>query len=66
MRAVFRIAELVVEHFHDREADVQADQVAERERAHRVVRAELHGGVDALDRRDALGVDADRLVDHPG
>ena len=32
MRAVFRIAELVVEHFHDREADIQADQVAERER----------------------------------
>ena len=36
------------------EAGVEPDQVGERERAHRVVHAELHHRVDRLPRRHAL------------
>src|ERR1041384_8065471 len=45
-RAVLVVAELAVTHLGDREARVEADQVRELERAHRMVEAELHAGVD--------------------
>src|SRR5581483_2651721 len=44
--AVFRVLEAVVEHVHDGHADVDADEVGEGQRPHRVAHAELHGRVD--------------------
>src|SRR5690606_35793606 len=44
--AVLRIAEAVVHDVENGDADVQADEVGERQRAHRVVHAQLHDGVD--------------------
>ena len=64
MRTILGIAGLALEDFHDGEADVEADQIAESQRAHRMIGTELHGSVDAFDGGDALGVDADGLVDH--
>ena len=50
------VAEAIVEHFHDVKAHVEADEVGQRQRAHRMVGARLHRGVDLLDlRRDARG-----------
>lgn len=66
MRTILGIAGLALEDFHDGEADVEADQIAESQRTHRMIGTELHGSVDAFDGGDALGVDADGLVDHPG
>src|SRR5262249_44826956 len=51
---VARVAVLVVEALEDRVHDVEADEVGERERAHRVVAAPLQALVDALRVRDAL------------
>ena len=45
---VLRIAEAVVQDVEDGEADVEADEVGERERPHRVIHPELHHGVDRL------------------
>src|SRR5699024_3412275 len=55
--AVFAVAGLFVEHVHDGQADVQADEVAQLQGAHGVVGAQFHGGVDAGDVRDALHLD---------
>src|SRR2546427_9736202 len=44
-----------------RSPHVEADQIGELERAHRVVVAELHGAVDVLRRGDALLEHAHRL-----
>ncbi len=63
-RAIFRIVEALVEHFHHRQHGVEPDQVGERQRADRVVAAELHAGIDLLRRRDAFLQREDRLVDH--
>jgi hypothetical protein len=52
-----------VEHLHDRDARVQADQVGERQRAHRMVEAELRDRVDRLGLRDALHQRVGGLVD---
>ena len=41
----------------DAEADVEADEIGELERPHRVAVAELHGGVD-------VGGGGDALLDH--
>ena len=54
----------VVQHVEDRQADVEADEVGERERSHRVVHPELHHRVDRLRRADAFHHREDRLVDH--
>src|SRR5262245_27699400 len=51
---VLRVAEPFVQNLEDVEADVESDQVRERERPHRVVHAELHDGVDRLARRNAF------------
>ena len=52
--AVFGVAEAFVEDVHDVHADVEADEVGEFERAHRMVHAELHDGVDGFGRGDAF------------
>ena len=62
--AVLAVGQALVEHLHDRQAGVEADEVGELQRPHRVVGAELHRVVDALDRADALVERVDRLVDH--
>ena len=62
--AVLRVRQPLVQHLHHRQAGIEADEVGELERAHRVVRAELHRGVDRLDGADALVERVDRLVDH--
>ena len=64
MRTVLRVAELFVQHFHDGEVDIVADEVGQGERAHRVVGAQHHALVDVLSAGDAVGEDADSLVDH--
>ena len=45
------VLEALVEHLHHRELDVEADQVAQRERTDRMVRPELHRLVDLLGER---------------
>ena len=64
MRTVLRVAELFVQHFHDGEVDIVADEVGQSQRTHRVVGAKLHALVDVLSRSDAVGQDAHSLVDH--
>ena len=46
------------------EADVEADEIGERQRPHRVIHPELHHGVDRFGRADAFHHREDRLVDH--
>ena len=53
-RTVLRVAEPVVHHLENRDARVEADEVRERERTHRVVHAELHHLIDRLGRADAF------------
>ncbi len=60
-RAELVAAEAVVEHAHDAEADVEADEVGELERPHRVVEPDPGAGVDVLGGADALLVGAHRL-----
>src|SRR5580704_3269025 len=45
-RPVLRIAEAVVHHVQDREADVEADEIGEGQRTHRVVQSALHHRVN--------------------
>ena len=51
-RAIFRVAEILQEHIHHRQAHVQPDQIRERERPDRMIRAETHARVDLLRRGD--------------
>src|SRR5216683_7377361 len=53
-RPIFRIGQALVQHLHHRQAGIEADEVGELERAHRMVGPELHAGVDRLDVADAL------------
>ena len=55
------LAELVEHHVADRAHGVEAHEVGERERAHRVPGAGLHRLVDLGDRADPLLVGADRV-----
>ena len=64
VRTILGIAELFVENFHDGEVDVVADEVGQGQRSHGVVGAELHAFVDVFSAGDAVGEDADSLVDH--
>src|SRR5437899_5346769 len=63
-RPVFRISQPLMQHLHDRKTRIETDEIGEFQRPHRVMRAELHGGVDRLDVPDALIERVDRLVDH--
>ena len=51
------------EHSHDAEADVEADEVGQLERTHRVVEADPRAGVDVVGRPGALLVGAHRLAE---
>src|SRR4051812_41969387 len=53
-RAVLAVAQSVVEHVHDGQAGVEPDEVGKLERAHGLVRPELHRDVDVGGRRDAF------------
>ena len=64
MRTVLRVAELFVQHFHDGKVDVVTNEVGQSQRTHRVVGAQHHALVDVLSAGDAVGEDADSLVDH--
>src|SRR5215207_7660409 len=44
--AVLVVTEAAVEHLEDRQADVEADEVGQRERPHRMRHPELHDRVD--------------------
>ena len=61
---VLGVGQALVQHLHHRQAGIEADEVGELERPHRMVRAEPHRGVDRLDRADAFVQRVDRLVDH--
>src|SRR5881296_3300672 len=56
--------EPVLQHLHDGETDVEADQIGQRQRAQRMVHAELHDLIDRLRRRHALVDTKDGFVDH--
>ena len=58
------VTRILEDDIHDRKADVQTDEIAEFQRAHRVVAAELHSIVDAFDVSYAGVKDVDRLIDH--
>ena len=64
MGAVLGVAKLFIEHLHDSEVDVVANEVGQRERAHRMVGSEHHALIDILCGCDAVSQDADCLVDH--
>ena len=53
-RAIFRIAEAVVQHVENGEADVETDEIGQRQRSHRMVHAALHHRVDRFRRADAF------------
>src|SRR4051794_19403258 len=62
-RGVAVVTEAFLEHLHDRDARVEADQVGQGERAERVREAELGDGVDRLRLGDAVVQRPHRLVD---
>src|SRR6478672_12969352 len=49
-RPVFILAEIAMQYLDDVQHDVQADQVGERQRPHRMIRAELERLIDRLGR----------------
>ena len=53
-----------MQHVQDREADVEADEIGERERSDRMIHPTLHDRVDCLRRTNALHDGEDRFVDH--
>src|SRR5690606_19286285 len=61
--AELRIPELLEQRLRGRQSNVDADQVGELQRADGHVGAELHGAVDVLGRRHALGQRVHRVVD---
>jgi hypothetical protein len=63
-RPVLGIGKPVVQRLHDAETGIEADEVGELKRAHRVMRAEPHRRIDALHRAHAFVERVDRLVDH--
>src|ERR1017187_5699840 len=63
-RAVLVVAEPLMQDAQDREARVEANEVGERQRAHRVVHAELHDAVHRFGRCDHLVHREKRLVQH--
>src|SRR6266545_7722370 len=63
-RPVLVRVEPVLQHLHDREAHVEADQIGERQGPERMIHAELHHLIDRLRRGDTLVHTEDRFVDH--
>src|SRR2546421_4852392 len=61
---VLLFVEPVLKDLHDRQADVETDQVGERERADRMIHSQFHHLIDAFGRRDPFLDAEDRLVDH--
>src|SRR5437764_1361844 len=61
---VFHVTKAFLQHFEDRETDIEADQVGERERSQRMLHPERHHLIDGLGRRDAFLHAQNRLVDH--
>src|ERR1041384_3008805 len=62
-RAVLVVAELAVQHLGDREAGVEADQVGELERPHRMVSPAPHAGIDVRRGAQPLVEPAARLAE---
>src|SRR5438552_10390658 len=60
-RRVAGFAEFLEHHFGDVQRSVEADQIEQGERSHRIAAAELHRRVDILERREPALVDADRV-----
>src|SRR5512132_2130231 len=53
-RPVLVVAELAMQHLGDRQARIEADQIGQLERTHRVIEAELDAGVDVRRGAEAL------------
>src|SRR5260370_42037109 len=53
-RPVLVLAQALVQHFRDVEAGVEADEIGQRQRPHRHVGAQLHGGVGVPRRSEAF------------
>src|SRR5713101_9274596 len=45
-RPILGVRQTLMRHLHDRQTGVEADEIGKFERPHRMVRAELHRGVD--------------------
>ena len=63
-RAILRVAEPFVQHVENREADVEADEIGQRQRSHRMIHAALHHRVDRFGRADSFHHCVERLVQH--
>src|SRR6476469_3925179 len=61
-RPILVVAELGVQHFRDRQARIEPDQIRQFERTHRVIQSELHALIDVLDRSERLLQREARLV----
>src|SRR5437773_2223628 len=61
---VLVFAQAVLQHLHDRETDVEPDEVGERQRPERMIHAELHDLIDPLRRCDAVLHAEDGFIDH--
>src|ERR1700688_2117596 len=61
---VLGVRETLMQDLHDRQTGIEADEIGKFKRPHRMVRTELHRGVDRLDVSDPLIQRIDRLVDH--
>jgi len=53
-----------VQDVHDGETDVEADEIGERERTHRMIHTELHNSVDAFARGHTFVKSKYCFVDH--
>ena len=62
--AVFGIRQAFIQHLHHRQAGIEADEIGQLQRPHRMIGAQPHGGVDRVDIADAFIERIDRLVDH--
>src|SRR6202163_3154293 len=61
---VLGISKPLLEHAQDVHTDIQADEVGQGERSHRVIHPQLHNLVDGLRLPDSLVKAKNRLVDH--
>src|SRR6266566_7066897 len=62
--AVFVLTEPALKNFHDRETDIEADEVRERQGSERMAHAQLHDLIYCFRCSDAFLHAEDRLVDH--
>src|SRR5208282_3748851 len=61
---ILAVGKALVEDVHDGETGVEADEIGELERPHRMMGAKPHADVDRLDRADTFIKCIDRFVDH--